>query len=80
VIPTFQGRRGHPVLMSEAHRIALLALGDEAPLHDYIRARSGACAHVAVDNPGVIAGMNTDVEYRSALAEIRKRRAGERRA
>jgi len=73
-IPTFEGRRGHPVLMAAAHREAILGLGDAAPLHDHIRACAAEVEHVPVANSGVVCGINTEDEYRAALEEFRRRR------
>jgi len=74
VIPVHAERRGHPVLFAADHREAILALDEQTPLHDLIRARGDEIEHVPVDHPGVIMGMNTEEEYRALLAEFRARR------
>ena len=50
-----------------SHRSAILELGDEVPLHDYIRVREGETDQVPTKNPGVVAGMNTPEEYKRLL-------------
>jgi len=74
-IPSFQGRRGHPVLLSRTHREAILALEDGTPLRDYIRQREPGVEIVPVENGGVVTGINNRSEYEAALAELRRRRA-----
>ena len=68
---THDSKRGHPVLFASSHRTALLALGDDEPLHNYTRVRGGEIEHVAVDNPGILHGMNTPEEYEGLLAAYR---------
>lgn len=75
LIPAHRGRRGHPVLMAAAHREAILALPDGVPLRDYIRARETEVEIVPAQGAGVVTGINTEDEYRAALAEFRRRRA-----
>lgn len=75
VIPTHEGRRGHPVLLEAAHRQGILELDDVAPLHDYIRARAGEVALVPLENEGIVARMNTEEEYGRVLALFRRRQA-----
>ncbi|HET9481894.1 MAG TPA: nucleotidyltransferase family protein [Candidatus Polarisedimenticolia bacterium] len=72
-IPTHDDRRGHPVLFSAAHRGPILELGDDAPLHEYVRLKGAEIDLVPVDNPGVVTGMNTPEEYQRALALYRER-------
>lgn len=68
-VATYDDRRGHPVLFAASHRSAILGLGDDEPLHDYIRLRDGETEQVPTGNPGVVTGMNTPEEYK-ALLEI----------
>ena len=66
-IPTFGGRRGHPVGFSARHRSDLLALsGDEGARH-IVRSASSAVVELALDDPGVLA----DVDTREDLAGLR---------
>jgi len=76
VIPAFEGRRGHPVLISASHREAILALADETPLRDYIHARESEVEIVPSAHSGVVTGMNTEKEYRAILAEYERSRSG----
>lgn len=73
-IPTWRGRRGHPLLLGGGHRLAILGMGDGDPLHAHLRMRSGEVEHVEA-GPGVVRGMNTEREYRGVL-EAAARQAG----
>lgn len=72
-IAAHESRRGHPVLFAAAHRAAVLELGDDEPLSSYIRLREGEVDQVPVDNPGVVAPMNTPGEYEAVLKAYRGR-------
>ncbi|MBI3449238.1 MAG: nucleotidyltransferase family protein [Acidobacteria bacterium] len=73
IIPSFEGRRGHPLLMAIAHREPLLGVGDDAPLRDYVRAREPEIETVAAESAAVLSGINTPEEYLEAVAEYRRR-------
>ena len=77
-IPAHESRRGHPVLFSAAHRAPILELGDDEPVHNYVRLREGEIEQVSVENPGVVSEMNTPEEYDKVLAiyKARQRREG----
>lgn len=67
VLPTFAGRRGHPVGFP-ARAYALLAdLQGDAGARSVIQANAGDVTELAVDDPGVLA----DVDTREDLAAIR---------
>ena len=66
-IPTWKGRRGHPLLLGAGHRQAILGMDDSVPLHAHLRMRAPSVEPVEAAGPGVILGMNTAQEYREAL-------------
>jgi len=70
-VAAHDGTPGHPVLLGVSHRAAILELGDDEPLHDYIRMREGETEKVSSENPGVVTGMNTPEEYQRLLALYR---------
>jgi len=72
-IATHETGRGHPVLFASRHRGPILELGDDEPLHNYIKLREGEVEQVMVDSPGVTMPMNTPEEYRRVLAVYRSR-------
>ena len=59
------------MLFSASHRSAILELGDDEPLREYIRLREGETEQVAMTNPGVMIDMNTPEEYQRLLALYR---------
>jgi molybdenum cofactor cytidylyltransferase len=74
-VATYEDQRGHPVLFGASHRGSILELGDDEPLHNYVRVREGEIDSVPVPNPGVVRGMNTPDEYADLLAAYRQRQA-----
>lgn len=73
---THEGRRGHPVLFAASHRAPILEMGDDEPLHSYIRVREGEIEQVPTDNPGVVADMNTPEEYQLVLTAFKALHGG----
>jgi len=72
-VPTFRGRRGHPLLLAGGHRMGILAMDDSIPLHDRVRARAAEIEAVERPGPGVITGINTEADYRLALEHYKRR-------
>jgi molybdenum cofactor cytidylyltransferase len=66
VIPTYGGRKGHPVLFS--HRVIpeILALPDEAILRDYVQAKGFAT--LEVEDNGVVLDLDTPEDYETLRA------------
>lgn len=71
-VPTWHGRRGHPLLLGAEHVGAVLELEDGEPLRDYLNARSDQVEHVPASGPGVLRGMNTEEDYRAVLEELER--------
>src|SRR5262249_52893434 len=67
LIPTWHGKRGHPVLVAASHRESIAALPDGETLRDYLRSREIEIEVVTASGPGVVTGVNTEEEYRAAL-------------
>jgi len=74
LVPVFEGRRGHPLLLAASHREALGALADDRPLREFVRGLESEVELIPAANAGVVMGMNTEEEYRAALVEYRRRR------
>jgi len=63
IAPTYQGRRGNPVLIGRHYFAELLALPrGEAP-RTLLRAHDGAVNLVPVDSPGILHDMDTPGQY-----------------
>src|SRR5512136_134848 len=65
VIPSYQMKRGHPILIDRAWWAELLALPDAATLRGFIRTHEDHIRYVVVDTDGVLADMDTPEEYQS---------------
>jgi molybdenum cofactor cytidylyltransferase len=67
VVPSYQMKRGHPILIDRAWWDDLLALPDSATLRDFIRAHEDHVRYVVVDTDSVVKDMDTPVEYHDLL-------------
>lgn len=65
VIPTFQERRGHPVLIGRALFEELLALGTDEGANLVIRKHRDATHLVDVDDPGILVDVDDRASYSS---------------
>ena len=76
IVPTFEGRGGHPVLLRASLRPAVMALAANAPLRSLQGAYGPQVLRVPVDDPGVVANIDTPEAYRQALTQWEARRGG----
>lgn len=72
-IPSHAMRRGHPVLCRRDVAAEFLALPDEAPARDVIRARPERIAHVEFPEAFILMDMDTPRDYAGCLDAYRKR-------
>ena len=71
LIPTFEGRRGHPVLMHGALLPELLAVGEaSAGLRGVIRARPDRVREIPCDSAGILIDLNTPEDAARAGAAL----------
>jgi molybdenum cofactor cytidylyltransferase len=63
VIPAFQGRRGHPVLIDIKYRDEVLALDPTDGLRQLMRAHSGDIQEVDVDDAGILRDLDTPEDF-----------------
>lgn len=75
-VPSHAGRRGHPALFLRSLVPAFLALGEDAPARDVVRAAAarGAVAHVVVLDDAVLGDLDTPEDYERAAREAERRR------
>ena len=69
VIPTYAGRKGHPLLLSQSVIPEILALPDDDILRDYIQARGYAT--VGVQDEGILLDIDTPEDYQAIRARCR---------
>ena len=62
--PQYQGRRGHPPLISAALIPAILAFEDPGGLRALLAAYHERCADVDCDDPGILIDLDTPEDYR----------------
>ena len=72
-IPTFEGRGGHPVLWRSVVRADIMEVRGDAPLRSLLPEFGVLVRRVPVDDPGVVANVDTPEEYRVALEEWESR-------
>ena len=69
IIPTWQGRGGHPVLVDLSFKAELLNLGSKQGLRALFDAHSEAVKRVSVDSPFIARDMDTWDDYRALHEE-----------
>jgi molybdenum cofactor cytidylyltransferase len=67
VIPSYQMKRGHPILIDRVWWDELLALPEPATLRDFIRAHEDYIRYILVDTDSVLKDMDTPEEYDDLL-------------
>ena len=65
-VPTYHGQGGHPVLWKERVRPEILELRPDAPVRALMPELGPQVRRVAVEDPGVVASIDTPEEYRLA--------------
>lgn len=63
VIPTFQNRKGHPVLLDASYIPACLAEEKEKVLYEVIKKNQGAVIYLPVEDKGILLDMDTMEDY-----------------
>jgi molybdenum cofactor cytidylyltransferase len=72
-IPTYQGRGGHPVLWRSSVTGEILDLRADAPLRSLLPEFGPQVRRVAVEDPGVVANVDTPEQYSAAYDEWQAR-------
>jgi molybdenum cofactor cytidylyltransferase len=67
VIPTFNGRRGHPALVGLRYRDEILALAGEPGLKAVMRGHPQDTVEVEVHRPEILDDIDTPEDYQKAL-------------
>jgi molybdenum cofactor cytidylyltransferase len=76
VIPSYQSKRGHPVLIARSHFEQVLALGPEQTLKNFMSQQTSAF-ELPVDDPAVVADIDTQEDYQHALKSMSSTREGQ---
>jgi CTP:molybdopterin cytidylyltransferase MocA len=73
IIPTFQGQRGHPLVLSARYREAVLALGPQQGLNLVTRAHPEDTLTVPTEEEDILRDMDYQAEYEAALHRWQQR-------
>lgn len=71
VVPSYQMRRGHPILLPRWLWQEVLDLAPGDSLRSVINRHASAIEHLVVDTPSVLADLDTPGQYQQALNEQR---------
>lgn len=72
VVPTFEGRGGHPVVLQPSMFAAVSGLGRDTPLRTLVAKLGPQVLRVPVPDPGVTQNVDTPESYRAALERYRR--------
>jgi molybdenum cofactor cytidylyltransferase len=72
VLPTYEGRHGHPIIISTGYVDAIMQLDDktEGGLRDLINANRGDWLEVPVDSPDVIEDIDSPEDYQRLSRQV----------
>jgi molybdenum cofactor cytidylyltransferase len=73
LLPTWQGRRGHPALVGSALRREVTLRALPGGLRDLWRERDDAVVEVPVEDEGVVLDLDTPEDYARALSRFENR-------
>lgn len=73
VLPTYQGRRGHPILIDLKFKDEILGLDDSVGLRGLLRLHPSEILEVPLDAPGILKDIDTPGEYQALLGSTKKR-------
>lgn len=69
-VPTYNGRRGHPVYFSHALREEVMGLGKDEPLHDVVHRDPNRVAEVPVEDPAILLNIDTPDDLKKLRAHL----------
>ena len=72
IIPVYNGKRGHPVILDTKYKQELLAIGDggaKVVVDNHVR----DIVEVVVESPEILTDIDTPQDYRKAIREIKDR-------
>ena len=70
LLPTFDGKHGHPILLSVEGADEILSLPPDATLKSYTSRQSERTSEVAIDDPAVLADIDTPADYQAAVERL----------
>ncbi len=76
VAPSYNGRRGHPLIFDAAYREEILTRFDEVGLRGLMRAHPGAVSVLEVAQSEVLEDLDTPEDYQAALRRLEEKETG----
>jgi molybdenum cofactor cytidylyltransferase len=73
VVPTYNGKRGHPLVLSAVYRQEVLALGPQQGLHLVTRGHPDDTLEVPMANDDILRDMDYQADYEAELQRWRMR-------
>ena len=74
IFPSYQMRRGHPLLVGQQHWADILALGEQQTLREFFKGVARGLYHVEAPTASVLQDMDTPADYQRALEDYSSRR------
>ena len=74
VIPTYHGKRGHPIILATRYRQDILALGPDQGLHLVTRGHPDDTLEIPVDTDDILRDMDYQADYEAELQRWQQRR------
>jgi CTP:molybdopterin cytidylyltransferase MocA len=74
IIPTYHGKRGHPLVLAARYRQEVLALGPQQGLHMVTRGHPEDTLEMPVDHDDILRDMDYQEEYAAELQRWQQRR------
>jgi len=75
LLPTFDGRRGHPLLIDARYREEIARLDPEAGLRELLQRHPDDLLHLPVDVEAVVRDMDTRQEYEAEIQRWQREQA-----
>ena len=69
-VPLFEGRRGHPILVSTNYRDAVMTRYEDTGLRGLLVDNPEDVAEISVDHPGILQDMDTPEDYARELRKL----------
>ncbi len=70
IVPSYNGRRGHPLVLDGCYREEILGLDPEVGLRELLQRHPEAIEHVVVPDEAVLADMDTPQDYERELKRL----------
>jgi CTP:molybdopterin cytidylyltransferase MocA len=74
VIPTYHGKRGHPIILAARYRQDILALGPDQGLHLVTRGHPDDTLEIPADTDDILRDMDYQADYEAELQRWQQRR------